>query len=84
MVGRTGLSFCMREAENPISNICFLHYFARSPVSALEGPEIAENIDIVRPAYTSFGHGQNFVQKDWVNGLSFHGPDEERIGSTIF
>ena len=24
-----------------------------------------------------------FVQKDWVNGLSSFGPDEERIGSTI-
>ena len=38
---------------------------------------------IVWPAYTSLGHGQNFVQKDWVNGLSSHAPDEERIGSTI-
>ena len=44
---------------------------------------IFENI-IVWPAYTSLGHGQNFVQKDWVNGLSSHAPDEERIGSTIF
>ena len=35
------------------------------------------------PAYTSFSHGQNFVQKDWVNGISPHGPDEEGIGSTI-
>ena len=37
---------------------------------------------IVWPAYTSLGLGQNFVQKDWVNGLSSQGPDEERIGST--
>ena len=43
---------------------------------------IFDNI-IVWPAYTSLGHGQNFVQKDWVNGLSSHAPDEERIGSTI-
>ena len=40
--------------------------------------------DIVWPAYTSFGYGQNFVQKDWVNGLSSHSPDEEGIGSTIY
>ena len=38
---------------------------------------------MVWPAYTSLGHGQNFVQKDWVNGISPHGPDEEGIGSTI-
>jgi len=24
-----------------------------------------------------------FFQKDWVNGMSPHGPDEEGIGSTI-
>ena len=35
------------------------------------------------PAYTSFGLGQNFVQKDWVNGIFPLGPDEEGIGSTI-
>ena len=39
---------------------------------------------IVLPAYTSFGHGQNFVQKGWDNGKFSHGPDEERIGSIIF
>ena len=39
--------------------------------------------DIVWPAYTSFGQGQNFVQKDWVNGIFSLGPDEEGIGSTI-
>ena len=33
--------------------------------------------------YTSFGQGQNFVQKDWVNGIFSLGPDEEGIGSTI-
>ena len=44
MVGRRGLNFCMRGAENPIYNFCFLHYFPRSTVSALEGSEIAENI----------------------------------------
>ena len=36
------------------------------------------------PAYTSFGHGQNFVQKDWVNGISSHGLDKEEIGIIIF
>ena len=36
------------------------------------------------PAYTSFGHGQNFVQKDWVNGRSSHGLDKEEIGIIIF
>ena len=35
--------------------------------------------DIVWPAYTSFGQGQNFVQKNWVNGIFSLGPD----GSTI-
>ena len=45
MVGPTGLSFCMRGAENPILIISFLHCFARSTVSALEGPEIAENFN---------------------------------------
>ena len=39
---------------------------------------------IVLPAYTSFGHGQNFVQKGWDNGKFSHGPDDERIGSIIF
>ena len=28
--------------------------------------------NIVWPAYTSFGYWQNFVQKDWVNGISPH------------
>ena len=36
------------------------------------------------PAYTSFGHGQNFVQKDWDNGISSHGLDKEEIGIIIF
>ena len=41
-------------------------------------------LKIVLPAYTSFGHGQNFVQKGWDNGKFSHGPDDERIGSIIF
>ena len=39
---------------------------------------------MVIPAYTSFGLGQNFVQKEWVNAISYHGPDEEEIGIIIF
>ena len=40
--------------------------------------------NIVWPAYTSFGYWQNFVQKDWVNGISSNSPDEEGIGNTIY
>ena len=42
----------------------------------MDGSRPRQSLDI-------YGHGQNFVQKDWVNGLSSHAPDEERIGITI-